>query len=69
MSYYFSRGADREMNRRTSQAALNYNREAGTERRALRSGGDRRRHSRALRLLFIPFGMLVHKLRTRSLTF
>lgn len=57
------------MNRRTSQSAWNYNREAGTERRALRSGGDRRRHRRAFRLFFIPFSLLVHKLRTRSLTF
>ncbi|WP_257304349.1 hypothetical protein [Geothrix campi] len=57
------------MNRRTSQSPLNYDREAGTERRAMRSRGDRRRHSRALRLFFIPLGLLVHKLRTRSLAF
>ncbi|HEY3271407.1 MAG TPA: hypothetical protein VGJ89_09365 [Geothrix sp.] len=55
------------MNRRTSQSPLNYDREAGTERRALRPRGDRRRHSRALRLFFIPLSVLVYKLRTRSL--
>jgi hypothetical protein len=55
------------MNRRTSQSPLNYDREAGTERRALRSRGDRRRHSPSLRIFFIPLGMLVHKLRTRTL--
>jgi hypothetical protein len=55
------------MNRRISQAPLNYDREAGTERRALRSRGDRRRHGRALRIFFIPLDMLVHKLRSRTL--
>ena len=55
------------MDRRTSQSSWNYDREAGTERRALRSRGDRRRHSRALRLFFIPLDVLVHKLRTRTL--
>jgi len=55
------------MDRRTSQSALNYDREAGTERRALRGRGDRRRHHRAVRLFFIPLDMLVHKLRTRTL--
>ncbi|WP_243286047.1 hypothetical protein [Geothrix terrae] len=55
------------MNRRTSQSPLNYDREAGTERRALRSRGDRRRYSPGLRIFFIPLGMLVHKLRTRTL--
>jgi len=55
------------MDRRTSQSPLNYDREAGTERRALRGRGDRRRHPRAIRLFFIPLDMLVHKLRTRTL--
>ena len=55
------------MNRRISETPLNYDREAGTERRALRSRGDRRRHARALRIFFIPLDMLVHKLRTRTL--
>ncbi len=55
------------MNRRISQSPLNYDREAGTERRALRSRDDRRRHSPALRIFFIPVGLLVHKLRTRTL--
>lgn len=55
------------MDRRTSQSSWAYDRDAGTERRALRSRGDRRRHSPALRIFFIPVGMLVHKLRTRTL--
>lgn len=55
------------MNRRISQSPLNFDREAGTERRALRSRGDRRRHHPAIRLFFIPLDMLVHKLRTRTL--
>ena len=44
-----------------------YSREAGTERRALRSRGDRRRHHPALRLFFIPLEVLVHRLRTGNL--
>ena len=46
-----------------------YSREAGTERRALRSRGDRRRHHPALRLFFIPLEVLVHRLRTGNLVF
>ena len=55
------------MDRRISQASWHYDREAGTERRALRSRGDRRRRPPGLRLFFIPLGLLVHKLRTRTL--
>lgn len=54
------------MDRRQRESS-GYSREAGTERRALRSRGDRRRHHRALRLFFIPVEVLVHKLRTGSL--
>jgi hypothetical protein len=56
------------MDRRTWQDPLNYSRETGTERRALRSRGDRRRYNRALRLFFIPMSLLMQKLRTRSLS-
>lgn len=56
------------MDRRTWQDPLNYSRETGTERRALRSRGDRRRYHRALRLFFIPMSLLMLKLRTRSLS-
>jgi hypothetical protein len=55
------------MDRRTWQDPHNYSRETGTERRALRSRGDRRRRNSALRIFFIPMGLLIHKLRTRSL--
>ncbi|HEX9010581.1 MAG TPA: hypothetical protein VF804_09445 [Holophagaceae bacterium] len=55
------------MDRRTWQDPLNYSRETGTERRALRSRGDRRRYHRALRIFFIPLDVLVHRLRTGSL--
>ncbi|HEY3399090.1 MAG TPA: hypothetical protein VGK03_00530 [Geothrix sp.] len=57
------------MDRRTSEDLSNYSREVGTERRALRARGDRRRHSPAFRIFFIPLSQLVHKLRTRSLSF
>jgi hypothetical protein len=57
------------MDRRTSQSPLNYDREAGTERRALRAGNDRRKHHRVLRVFFIPLDLLVHKLRTGTLAF
>ena len=55
------------MDRRTSHNPLHYSRETGTERRALRSRGDRRRRGSALRIFFIPMHLLLHKLRTRSL--
>ena len=55
------------MDRRTWQDPHNYSRETGTERRALRGRGDRRRRNSALRIFFIPMGLLIHKLRTRSL--
>lgn len=57
------------MDRRTFQDSRNYSREVGTERRALRGRGDRRRHSPALRMLFIPLGLLVRRLRTLDLSF
>jgi len=57
------------MDRRTWQDPVNYSRDTGTERRALRSRGDRRRHNRTLRFFFIPVSVLMHKLRTRSLVF
>ena len=57
------------MDRRTSESPLHYDREAGTERRAMRAGNDRRKHHRAIRVFFTPLGMLVHKLRTGTLAF
>jgi hypothetical protein len=52
---------------RRQRESSGYSREAGTERRALRSRGDRRRHHRALRIFFIPVDLLVYKLRHGSL--
>lgn len=57
------------MDRRTFQDSRNYSREVGTERRALRARGDRRRHRPALRMLFIPLGLLVQRLRALDLGF
>ncbi len=55
------------MTDRRRRESSGYSREAGTERRALRSRGDRRRHHRALRIFFIPVDLLVYKLRHGSL--
>jgi len=60
------RKEDRMTDRRQRESS-GYSREAGTERRALRSRGDRRRHHRALRIFFIPLDLLVHKLRNGNL--
>lgn len=55
------------MTDRRQRESSGYSRETGTERRALRSRGDRRRYHRALRIFFIPLDVLVHRLRTGSL--
>jgi len=54
------------MDRRTFQDLWNYCREVGTERRALRARGDRRRHGRVLRFFFIPLSQLMHRLRKHN---
>lgn len=52
---------------RRQRTSPGYSREIGTERRALRSRGDRRRHPAGIRLFFIPLDLLVRKLRAGSL--
>ena len=54
------------MDRRTQQDSQRFNREIGTERRAIRYGGDRRRHHPALRLFFMPVARLMEKLQSHQ---
>ena len=68
MAYIFRKHVESAMERRTWHDSQRYSREAGTERRALRSGGDRRRHHPSLRIFFIPVSLLMQKLRTRTLS-